>query len=123
MKECLSLLVILCAGALTFAACGGDATLKADAGSDFVVDVGQSPEFDGCGSTGDIESYSWQIVEAPEDMTDDVGKFLRETIDECSFVLESSMEVADDGVWVIELTVRDGAGETSTDQITATVDQ
>lgn len=121
MKDCLSLLVILVVGALTFAACGGDPTFEADAGSDFVVHVGQPPEFDGCGSTGDIENYSWQIVEAPQDMADDVGKFLRETIDDCSFVLESSMEVADDGVWVIELTVRDGEGKTSTDQVTATV--
>ncbi len=98
----------------------GDAGLSADAGEDFTVPMGDAPEFDGCGSGGDGLTYTWTIVEAPESMADDVGKVLRESITDCAFTLESDMEVADVGTWVIELTTTDGT-DTATDQITVTV--
>lgn len=104
---------------LAAAGCGSGG-LSADAGEDFSVDQGEAPEFDGCGSAGDNLSYQWTIVEAPADMADDVGKVIRESIQDCSFTLESDMEVADVGVWVIELTVTDG-DQTETDQVTVTV--
>lgn len=110
------------AAALTaFSACSDDAVLQAEAGPDFEVSVGEPPEFDGCESSGDIANYAWQIVQAPADMADDNGKFLREFSDDCSFVLDSTMVVADVGVWIIELTVTDDVGDTSTDQVTVTV--
>lgn len=103
------------------AACSDDSTLAADAGTDFSVAVGEAPEFDGCDSGGDIDNYAWQIVEAPPDMADDTGKFLRETSADCSFVLDSSMVVADVGTWVVELTVSTGAGDAAVDRVTVTV--
>lgn len=98
----------------------GDAGLSADAGEDFTVAQGEAPSFDGCGSSGDGLTYTWTIVEAPESMADDVGKLLRDSIDDCSFILESDMEVADAGTWVIELTATDGT-DTATDRVTVTV--
>lgn len=82
--------------------------------------LGEAPVFDGCGSSGDGLNYSWTIVEAPADMSEDVGKVLRQSIGDCSFTLESDMEVADLGEWVIELTVADGDGK-ATDQVTVNV--
>ena len=115
------LLIALLVIASIAAACGDDSTLAADAGTDFSITVGDAPEFDGCDSTGDIDNYAWQIVEAPPDMADDTGKFLRETSTDCSFVLESTMVVADVGTWVIELTVTDDSGDTAVDRVTVTV--
>jgi hypothetical protein len=104
---------------LAVAGCGSGG-LSADAGEDFSVNRGEAPEFDGCGSEGDNLSFRWTIVEAPADMADDVGKVIRSSIQDCTFTLESDMEVADVGVWVIEMTVTDG--ETiETDQVTVTV--
>ncbi|MEM9135104.1 MAG: hypothetical protein AAF962_26610 [Actinomycetota bacterium] len=100
------------------AACGGGPS--ADAGDDFSVILGEAPEFDGCGSSGDLISYTWTIVAAPADMSEDVGKVLRQSIGECSFTLESTMEVADVGEWTIELLATDGVTE-STDTVTVTV--
>lgn len=109
---------------LAVSACGSGSTdggtLAADAGEDFEVSLGEPPVFDGCGSGGDGLSYTWTIVEAPADMTEDVGKVLRQSIGDCSFTLESDMEVADLGEWVIELTVDDGDSE-ATDQVTVNV--
>ena len=103
----------------SLAGCGGGG-LSADAGEDFTVAMGEAPEFDGCGSGGDGLTYTWTIVEAPESMADDVGKVLRDSIGDCSFTLESDMEVADVGTWVIELTTTDRT-DTATDQVTVTV--
>ncbi len=103
---------------LALTACGGGPS--ANAGDDFSVELGEAPVFDGCGSSGDGLSYTWTIVEAPADMTDDVGKVLRQSIGDCSFTLESSMEVADVGSWTIELLATDGVTE-STDTVTVTV--
>lgn len=115
------LLTGLLVAALTFSACGDDGALEADAGADFTVEVGEKPEFDGCNSTGQIDNYAWQITQAPADMADDTGRYLRETSSDCSFVLESTMVVADTGQWTIELTVTDDGGGTSTDSVTVTV--
>ena len=82
--------------------------------------VGEAPVFDGCGSEGESLSYAWTIVEAPSDMSDDVGKVIRESQTECSFTLESNMVVADMGTWVVELTVTDGVNSSS-DQVTVAV--
>ena len=105
--------------ALGLAACG-DGGLSADAGDDFEVAIGEPPVFDGCESSGDNLIYTWTIVEAPADMADDTGKVIRESISDCSFTLESDMEVADLGTWVIELSVTDG-DDTETDQVTVVV--
>lgn len=103
---------------LALAGCGGGPS--ADAGDDFTVALGEAPVFDGCGSSGDLVSYTWTIVEAPADMSEDVGKVLRQSIGECSFTLESTMEVADVGEWTIELMATDGVTE-SRDTVTVTV--
>ena len=99
---------------LTFvmAGCGGDEELAADAGDDFQVAVGDSPRFDGCGSTGSIDTYSWVITVAPEAMK------LDDT--ECAFELEAAMGLVEVGTWVIELTVADGE-TVSTDDVTVVV--
>ena len=108
---------LACLG-LVVAGCGDDDdTLEADAGDDFSVTVGEAPDFDGCGSSGDIVNYEWVIIEAPSSMTDDVGKPLREVDDQCSFTLESAMVVDEVGGWVIELTVTDAGGASSTDSV------
>lgn len=104
--------------ALALGACGSGPS--ANAGDDFSVPLGDAPVFDACSSNGDDLSYTWTIVEAPSDMADDVGKVLRQSIGDCSFTLESDMEVADLGEWTIELLVTDGVTE-DTDEITVTV--
>lgn len=109
----------LAAASIGAAGCGTDG-LSADAGEDFSVLQGEAPDFDGCGSSGDNLSYTWTIVEAPEDMADDVGKVIRESIQDCAFTLESDMEVADVGTWVIELEVTDG-DLAEADRVTVTV--
>ena len=103
--------------ALVIAACGGSPALNADAGADFEVAMDEAPVFDGCASQGDIVNYSWTIVSAPEGMSDVAGKALRATDTNCSFTLETAMALSDTGVWLIELEVRDAAGNTSTDQV------
>lgn len=110
--------LVICAAA---GGCGSDTALTADAGDDFSVSVGTAPEFDGCGSEGEIVDYRWTILGAPESMAADVGKELRASMDECSFVLESSMVTQDQGSWDIELSVEGADGESSTDQVTVTV--
>ena len=103
------------------AGCGDDDSLKADAGDDFSVDVGAAPAFDGCSSSGDIVNYRWVIRETPADMSDDDDKPLRDSSADCSFTLEESMAVNDIGDWVIELTVTDAGGDSSSDAVTVTV--
>ncbi len=105
--------------AIGVAGCGSSG-LSADAGADSTVSIGEAPVFDGCESSGDSLMYSWTIVEAPADMAEDVGKVLRESIADCSFTLESDMEIADTGTWVVELSVTNGS-DTATDQVTVTV--
>lgn len=105
-----------------FTACqGGGEPLQANAGQDFSVPMGQAPVFDGCQSTGDIVNYKWTIVSPPETMPGDAGKVLREVDPNCSFDLAAQMEVEEVGEWVIELEVRDEAGNTSTDTVTVEV--
>ena len=113
-------LLVLTAAALLFAACSGGSSIDADAGSDFSVVVGEAPIFDACDSAGEIENYEWQITGAPDNRTDDVGKPLRTTMNECSFELESAMLVDDVGEWTIELTVTSGS-ESATDAVTVEV--
>ena len=103
----------------TLAGCGGG--LKADAGADFSVAVGESPKFDGCASAGSIVNYKWTIVTAPSAMAKDAGKVLREVDPNCSFVLESQMTLQEAGEWVIQLEVRDANGNTATDTVTVTI--
>jgi hypothetical protein len=102
-------------------ACRTDEPLQANAGEDFAVQVGESPAFDGCASTGDVTIYKWTIVEAPSKMADDAGKVIREMDVNCSFTLEAAMGVDEAGDWVIELEVKDGKGNTSTDTVRVTV--
>ena len=118
----LGLVVALLAGfGLLAAACGGSAALEADAGADFQVDVGEAPTFDGCESSGDIDNYQWVIIDAPEAVADDVDKALRDTMDDCTFTVESAMVAEEAGEWTVELTVTDSEGVESSDEVTVTV--
>jgi len=103
--------------ALIAVGCGDDDGLRADAGPDTTVLVGEVAIFDGCQSTGDIANYQWRIQETPSGVADDVGKVLRETDSGCSFTLETAMVVDEVGTWTIELEVADSSGATSTDSV------
>ncbi len=105
---------------LVAGACGDSNDLKADAGEDFSISVGESPQFDGCGSDGDIQNYRWVIVAAPDIMDGDAGKVIRETEPDCAFTLEAAMEVQEVGSWTVELTVTDGT-DSSVDSVTVEV--
>ena len=105
---------------LVLVGCGGGSALGADAGEDFSVPVGVAPEFDGCGSTGEISNYAWTIIEAP--VSDAAGKELRETQSGCDFTLENAMVIDDVGEWTIELVVTDGDAEAA-DQVVVTVSE
>lgn len=110
---------------LATAGCGDDdddvGALAADAGEDITVAVGESPTFDGCGSTGDITNYRWTILEAPEAMADDAGKVIAESAPDCAFTLEAAMLAEEAGTWVIELAVTDAGGAERTDTVTVVV--
>lgn len=118
-------ILVLTVLALIFVGCGGggDEALTADAGEDFSTQVGASPTFDGCASTGTIENYKWTIVEAPQAMADDSGKIIREIDANCSFALEAAMGLKEMGTWIIELEVSDSEGQISTDRVTVTVNE
>lgn len=115
----LAMLSLLCMALL--AACQAGSPIQADAGDDFSIQVGDSPTFDGCGSTGEIVNYRWKILEAPATMPEDAGKVIRSVEPNCSFTLDASMVVDEMGGWVIELQVRDAEGNTSTDTVTVQV--
>ena len=108
--------VMLLAGA-----CGGGNELRADAGADLAIVVGDSPTFDGCGSSGQIQNYQWVIIEAPDLMEGDAGKPIREIESSCSFTLDATMDIQEVGTWVVELTVSDSDGNTSADTVTVEV--
>lgn len=112
---------LIVAGVFLLAAGCGTSGLSADAGSDFSVTVGEAPEFDGCDSSGDITNYQWVIREAPADMADDVGKSIRESMDDCTFTLEAEMLATEVGSWEIELVVTDTDDNTSSDRVTVDV--
>jgi hypothetical protein len=117
---CASCLVI---AALLSTACGSSSDLAADAGEDRSFAVGESPEFNGCSSSGEIVDYRWVIIDAPDGAADkDNGKVLRETNAECTFTIDAAMEVDEVGPWVIELTVSDSDGDTSTDSVIVTIE-
>jgi hypothetical protein len=116
------LMVVLLITAVLLAACGGSAdSLTANAGNDFSVKMDEQPRFDGCASTGDITNYKWTIVSAPEDMSEDAGKVIREIEPDCAFTLDAQMGVDEIGVWEIQLEVQDAAGNTAVDILTVTV--
>ena len=96
--------------------------MVADAGDDRSFAVGESPEFDGCSSSGEIVDYRWVIIDAPDAADQDDGKVLRETNTECSFTIGAAMEIEEVGPWVIELTVSNSDGDTSTDSVTVTIE-
>ena len=101
-------------------ACGSEG-LSSDAGEDFTVEVGATPDFDGCGSSGEIVNYAWSIADTPAGRTDDAGKVLREVSTDCAFTLESAMVVDEVGVWTIELAVTDADGASDVDQVEVSV--
>ncbi len=103
--------------ALLGASCSDGGSLSADAGSDFSVAVGESPEFNACDSTGEIANYAWTIAAAPDGAGDQEGKAIRDTSADCSFVLEAAMVPEEVGSWTIELTVSDDEGSSSTDSV------
>lgn len=112
---------------LVFLVACGDAeesiTLKANAGEDFAVTVGEAPEFDACASEGEIENYQWTILNAPTAQDEDEGKFIRETESNCKFTLEDTMVIEEVGEWIIQLQVRSADGKTATDTVTITVNE
>ena len=91
--------------------------LNADAGTDFAINVGDTPTFDGCDSTGEIQNYAWVIIEAPDVMAGDQSKIIRETDPVCSFTLDAAMVSQEVGDWVVELTITDDAGNTDSDTV------
>jgi hypothetical protein len=117
----LSLLLVLFSCLILIGCGGGDESITADAGEDFSIQIEQSPTFDGCGSTGDIQNYRWTIIEAPDKMVGDSGKIIRELDTNCSFTLEAAMGVDEVGTWVIELEVSNPSGDTATDQVIVNV--
>lgn len=117
-----ALVGLMSAGVLALAACGSDDSLAADAGADQTITVGESPTFDGCGSTGSINNYAWTIESAPADMADDAGKVIRESMNDCSFTLEAAMLTEEAGVWTVRLTVTDGDAAEATDTVDITVE-
>ncbi len=115
-----SLLVL--ALVLLLPSCREAPDLRADAGRDFQISIGESPTFDGCASSGAIINYRWSILEAPEGMAGDAGKVLREVDAGCSFTLESTMGLDEVGTWLIELEVSDSSGRTSSDRVQVIVE-
>lgn len=103
--------------------CGEDNPLKANAGEDFAIKVGESPTFDGCGSSGNIDNYRWTIIEAPPAMAEDNGKIIRDVDANCSFTLESAMGLKEVGEWVIELEVSNSVGRRDTNRVVVTVNE
>ena len=116
-------MVVLLVTAVLLVACGGTDSLTADAGDDFSVKMGEQPHFDGCASTGNITNYKWTIVNAPQEMSEDVGKVIRETEPECAFTLDAQMGVDEVGVWEVQLEVQNDAGDTAVDTVNVTVMQ
>ena len=102
---------------LLVGACGNGSELRADAGADLSIRVGESPTFDGCGSDGQIQNYRWVIIEAPDLMAGDADKVIREIESSCSFTLDATMEIQEIGTWIVELTVSDSGGNTSADTV------
>lgn len=115
------LFVLVLAASVCLPACQFGAGLMASAGADFSVKMGEAPTFDGCGSTGRIVNYKWTITGAPSAMAKDTGKVIREVDASCRFTLESAMGIQEEGVWTVELEVRDASGSTSTDTVMVTV--
>lgn len=116
-----SLLVVL---ALLLTACGDEdkpESLKANAGEDFGVKVGEAPTFDACKSTGDIQNFRWIILQAPETKAADNGKVIRANESNCRFTLEDTMVIEELGQWVIQLEIEDADGKKTTDTVTVTV--
>lgn len=106
---------------LVAGACGNGSDLRADAGADFSIGVGQSPTFDGCGSQGQIQNYKWAITDAPDFMTGDSAKVIREIESACSFTLVAAMDLQEVGTWTVELIVTDAASGTSSDTVSVEV--
>lgn len=115
-----TLAMVLLIFSLILVACGGE-KLQADAGEDFVVNIGDAPTFDGCGSTGDIENYQWSVLSAPDTRAEDSNKVIRAVEGACQFTLEDTMVLEEIGEWVIQLTVRDTDDKTATDTVKITV--
>jgi hypothetical protein len=113
---------ILMITAVFLVACSsGPDSLTADAGDDFTVKMGEQPHFDGCASTGNIVNYKWTIISAPEKMSQDAGKVIREIEPDCAFTLDTQMGVDEVGPWEIQLEVEDEAGNTAVDAVNVTV--
>lgn len=106
---------------LVAGACGNGSDLRADAGADFSIGVGQSPTFDGCGSQGQIQNYKWAITDAPDFMASNSGKMIREIDSACSFTLVAAMDLQEVGTWTVELIVTDAASGTSSDTVSVEV--
>jgi hypothetical protein len=118
------IIMVVCVVCLV--ACAGEEgspALKADAGQDFALKIGETPRFNACASEGEIENYQWSVVQAPASKAEDANKLIRELESNCEFSLEDAMVIEEVGEWVIQLEVRAKDGSTATDTVTITVSQ
>ncbi len=117
-----SLALLLVITAILATACAGSGeSLKADAGEDFSVQIGEHPRFDGCDSTGEIVNYKWTILSAPDKMQEDAGKVIREIDSECTFTLDAEMVVDEVGEWEVQLEIAGADGKKDSDTLLVTV--
>lgn len=109
--------IFMLAIGLLLVGCVADQVLKADAGPDFTLSIGESPTFNGCASAGNITNFQWKILEAPEAMAEDNGKVIKEMYADCAYTLETEMGFEEMGIWIIELEVTDDQGATAVDTV------
>ena len=116
------LFIVLIVLLVFLVACSGSTdSLNANAGNDYEIKMGEQPRFDGCASTGNIENYQWKILTAPDKMSEDAGKVIREIEPNCAFTLDAEMGVDELGVWEIQLEVQDALGNKAVDTVSVTV--
>lgn len=95
----------------TEAVSGNTDAPTADAGGPYSVDEGNDVELDGTGSSGNIQSYSWNIVDGPGSLTDA----------DTSTPTYHAPSVDEDTTVEVELTVTNNKGISDSDTATITV--
>lgn len=99
-------------GRSTDAVSGNTDAPTADAGGPYSVDEGDDVQLDGTGSSGNIQSYSWTIVDGPGSLTDA----------DTSTPTYHAPDVDEDTTVEVELTVTNNKGISDSDTATITVD-
>ena len=80
-----------------------------------------STDDSGTNPTGGTDVGEEVIEDRGNDLSDDVGKSIRDSSPECSFTLEAAMVLDEIGTWVIELTVTDSSGADASDTVSVDV--